>query len=68
MPQAKTENASATLKVLEAAQIAGCGERAIRNGVADGSIPHLRFGRNIRIPRSAFLRWIDNAGRTTTTK
>lgn len=53
-----------TLKVPEAAQIAGCGERAIRNGIDDGSIPHLRFGRNIVIPRSAFIRWLDSAGRT----
>jgi excisionase family DNA binding protein len=62
MPQAKTENASVTLKVPEAAQIAGCGERAIRNGIDEGTIPHIKFGRNIRIPRSAFLRWIDSAG------
>jgi excisionase family DNA binding protein len=60
------ENTRVTLKVPEAAQIAGCGERAIRNGIDDGSIPHLRFGRNIVIPRAAFLRWIDTAGQSTT--
>jgi DNA binding domain, excisionase family len=62
MPQAKTDNVSVTLNVAEAAQIAGCGERAIRNGINEGAIPHIRFGRNIRIPRGTFLRWIDTAG------
>jgi excisionase family DNA binding protein len=60
MPEAKI--ASVTFNVPEAAQTAGCGERAIRKGIDEGRIPHIRFGRNIRIPRSAFLRWIDSAG------
>lgn len=52
-----------TLKVGEAALIAGCGERKLRELIAAGHIPHLRFGRNIRISRAAFLRWIENAGK-----
>jgi excisionase family DNA binding protein len=51
-----------TIRVREAARMVPCGERAIRNGIEEGVIPHIRFGRNIRIPRSAFLRWIDSAG------
>lgn len=51
-----------TLKVPEAAKLAGCGDRSIRNAIAEGAIPHLKFGRNIVIPRSAFLRWLDSAG------
>jgi excisionase family DNA binding protein len=54
-----------TWKVPEAAEYAGCGERSIRKGIAAGMIPHLKFGRNILIPKSAFLRWLDSAGETT---
>jgi excisionase family DNA binding protein len=54
----------ATLKIPEAAAIAGTGTRAIRDGVADGSIPHLRFGRNILIPKNAFNRWLDSCAGT----
>jgi excisionase family DNA binding protein len=56
------DQARATLKIPEAAKIAGVGTRAIYNGVADGKIPHLKFGRNILIPRSAFMRWLDSCG------
>lgn len=62
MKQRKTDSDRVTLKVPEAARIAGCGEQAIRNGITTGQIPHLRFGRNIVIPRAAFLRYIDSAG------
>ena len=55
----------ATWKVSEAAAVAGCGDRSIRRGIAAGIIPHLRFGRNILIPKAAFLRWLDSAGETT---
>lgn len=58
------DNNRVTLKVEEAAKIAGCGTRAIRNGVADGTIPCVRLSRNILIPRAAFLRWLDNGSRT----
>jgi excisionase family DNA binding protein len=51
-----------TLNVREAAQISGYGERTIRKGIKAGLIPHLGLGRNIVIPRAAFLRWIDSAG------
>jgi excisionase family DNA binding protein len=51
-----------TIKVPEAASIAGAGERSIRDLIAAGKIPHIRFGRNIVIPKAAFLRWLDSAG------
>lgn len=53
-----------TIKIPEAALLAGAGERSIRDGVRAGIIPHLKFGRNIVIPKSAFLRWLDTAGGT----
>ena len=52
----------ATYKVPEAAKVAGVGECAIRKGITDGKIPHIRFGRNILIPKSAFHRWLDSCG------
>jgi excisionase family DNA binding protein len=54
-----------TWKVPEAAAYAGCGERSIRKGIDAGIIPHLRFGRNIVIPKQAFLRCLDSAGEAT---
>jgi excisionase family DNA binding protein len=65
MVQTNPEPARLTLKVAEAAILAGRGKKAIRDLVAQGSIPSLPGGRNIRIPRSAFLRWLDNAGKST---
>ncbi|WP_158750226.1 helix-turn-helix domain-containing protein [Acidobacterium sp. S8] len=62
MKARQDDKVRATLKISEAALIAGTGEKAIRKGIEDGSIPHLRFGRNILIPRSAFMRWLDNPG------
>jgi excisionase family DNA binding protein len=54
----------ATYKVRDAAKVAGVGECAIRKGVAAGTIPHIRFGRNILIPKTAFLRYLDSCGGT----
>ena len=61
--KAKTnDSVRATYKVPEAAMVAGTGSRAIRDGIADGTIRHLRFGRNILIPKAAFHRWLDSCG------
>jgi excisionase family DNA binding protein len=59
MPQKKPQIERATIKVCEAALIADCGERAIRNKIADGSLKVIRFGRTIRISKAAFLRWLE---------
>jgi excisionase family DNA binding protein len=59
MPQKKPQIERATIKVREAALIADCGERAIRKKIADGLLPHLKFGRSIRISKAAFLRWLE---------
>ncbi len=60
----KDDTVRATLKVEEAARIAGCGGMAIRKGIAAGVIPHLRFGRNIVIPKKTFLQYLDTCGGT----
>jgi excisionase family DNA binding protein len=61
-PENKEQNNRATYKVPEAAKVAGVGQIAIYKGVADGTIPHIRFGRNILIPRAAFHKWLDSCG------
>lgn len=68
MAREKAENIRATIRVAEAAVIAGVGHKTIRDGIAAGYIPHLWLGRCLLIPKGPFLRWIDNAGRTTTAK
>jgi excisionase family DNA binding protein len=65
MQKLNVEIPRVTLKVIEAAQMAGCGERAIRNGINAGEIPALRFGRSIRIPKSTFLKWLESCGGRT---
>jgi excisionase family DNA binding protein len=52
----------ATYKIAEAARVARVGATAIRKGIAAGSIPHIRFGRNILIPKTAFHRFLDSCG------
>lgn len=52
----------ATYRVPEAARVAGVGGLAIRSGIKNGRIPHIRFGRNILIPKAAFHRWLDSCG------
>lgn len=58
----KVREEPATYKVAEAARIARVGSAAIRKGIHAGTIPHLRFGRSILIPRVAFHRWLDSCG------
>lgn len=59
----RKESIRVTYKVSEAARVAGVGEPAIRKGIADGRIPHIKFGRNIVIPKSAFHRWLNSCGK-----
>jgi excisionase family DNA binding protein len=66
LKQNKADGNRVTWKVPEAARVAGCGDRAIRNGIANGTIPHVKFGRNIVIPRVAFLRWLEACGELDT--
>jgi excisionase family DNA binding protein len=63
-PNMVSNEPRATYKVREAACVAGVGDAAIRRGIAQGRIPHLRFGRNILIPKTAFHRWLDSCGAT----
>jgi excisionase family DNA binding protein len=51
-----------TYSVPEAAAVSGLGVMAVYRAVKDGSIPHIRSGRRIIIPRAIFHQWIDTAG------
>jgi len=59
------EKVRRTYRVPEAARVAGSGERAIRDGIREGRIPHIKLSRNILIPREAFHRWLESGGETT---
>jgi excisionase family DNA binding protein len=63
MAQTSTDDNRATWKVDEAAKYMGCGNKALRDAIRDGRVPAIFMGRNILIPRTAFLRWLDNAGK-----
>jgi excisionase family DNA binding protein len=55
------------LKVEEAAKLAGCCQKSIRKLIVRGYVPCIRFGRVIRLPRAAFMRWL-NEGQTVPSK
>jgi excisionase family DNA binding protein len=60
--QRKKSKDCATLKVPNVAGILNCGEESVRKLIRKGVIPHLRFGRNIVIPKHAFFQWLESAG------
>lgn len=64
MPEDRKTSRStkATYKIPEAAKVAGCGPLQIRKRVAAGQIPHIRFGRQVVIPKKAFEIWLNSAG------
>jgi excisionase family DNA binding protein len=47
------------LRAQEVAKFLRCGERAVYESIARGEIPSVRLGRVLRVPTSAFLRWLD---------
>ena len=55
---------SLTIRVPEAAALAGCGERAIRDAIAQGRIPVVPLGRTFLISRPVFVRWLETSGGT----
>ena len=59
---AKAQLKTATYKPREAARVANVGVTAIYKGVQQGTIPHIKFGFKILIPKEAFHRWLDSCG------
>jgi excisionase family DNA binding protein len=59
---AKDEVQRRTYTVPEAAAVAGWGIMAVYRGVKAGTVPHIRSGRRICIPKFAWHAYIDSAG------
>ena len=55
LAEARASNA-ATLTRIEAGAIAGVDPRTITAGIKDGTIPAIRLGRRVVIPREKFLK------------
>jgi excisionase family DNA binding protein len=47
-----------TLSVYEVASLLGFGEMAVRRAIAEGKIPAIRLGRNVRVPSAHVLRML----------
>jgi excisionase family DNA binding protein len=61
----RDERNRATWRIREAAKVMGTGEKALRDAIKAGVIPHLRFGRSIVIPKSALAKFLESAGEKT---
>lgn len=55
-----------TLSVAETAELLGISRWLVQQAVRDGSLPSLRLGRRILIPRARLLEWLhgDASGQT----
>lgn len=51
-------SSAATLTPTDAGQILGCDPRTVGRGIEDGTIPAIRVGRRVMIPRIPFLRML----------
>lgn len=58
-PAAPNPEPRPTLNVAEAAEFLGVSSRLVLQQVAQGNLPHKRFGRRILIPRGRLLAWLD---------
>jgi excisionase family DNA binding protein len=54
-----TEEEPLVMTVPEAAQLARVGNKAIYRAVASGELYGRRIGKHVRIPRTAFLAWLN---------
>lgn len=64
MPGAAVEPqpAGPTLSVAQTAELLGVSRWLVQQAVRDGSLPHVRLGRRILIPRARVLAWLDGPG------
>jgi excisionase family DNA binding protein len=52
------------LSTQQAARLAGCGVRAIREAIKRGLIPAVKLGPHFRIPRQPFLQFLEKGDRS----
>lgn len=55
------ESTTAALTRKQVAEVLGVDPRTVTAGIADGTIPALRLGRRVLIPRERFLALIEGA-------
>lgn len=55
-----TDVARPTMDVAEAAALLGVSPWLVLRQIAQGNLPHKRFGRRILIPRARFLAWLED--------
>ena len=60
-----TEIERPTLSVAETASLLGISRWLVQQAVHDGSLPSVRVGRRILIPRSRLLAWLDGMEAST---
>jgi len=58
-PSATESSQPVLLYVSEAAKMLALSRARVYQMVASGEVPHVRFGKAVRIPRAALLRYID---------
>lgn len=59
------DSTAATITKATAAQVLGIDPRTLGRGIEDGTIPSIRVGRRIVIPRVPFLRMLTGEGQHT---
>lgn len=59
-------NDKLTLSVSEAAKLLGVGRNHLYTLINEGKIPHVRFGRLIKIPRTELEDWLSSQSRVST--
>ena len=51
-----------TLTVRGAAKVLGIGVASAYRAIDDGTLPHLKIGRRIIVPRAALDKWLESCG------
>ncbi len=59
---AEPQPAGPRLSVAQTAELLGVSRWLVQQAVRDGSLPHVRLGRRILIPRARVLAWLDGPG------
>lgn len=60
IPASLADGTRPTMDVAEAAALLGVSPWLVLQQIAQGNLPHKRFGRRILIPRAAFLAWLED--------
>jgi excisionase family DNA binding protein len=64
-PTQAPDRARPTIDVAEAAALLGVSPWLVLQQIAQGNLPHKRFGRRILVPRARFLACVDEGARVS---